>query len=161
MISVEVLSPRCELKRSEPPDVPAGVHAGCETGFQMKQAVYESLHMQDVNEPDRTCPEQSRPAEKEVTETDGRDDKRNLNLVPSHVSRPDHVRTPPFHRGWFPLIQPSQMRPPEAAVPWAGYVIYGVRICMMIAMICDGCSECPHAGQSQCSQKDLPTGDWE
>ena len=104
MVFVPVLPPRRELKRSEPPDVPAGIHSVGKSGFQMKQAVYKSLHVQNVDEPNCTHPEQSSPAEEEVAETDGGDDERNLNLVPDLVSRTDYIGTPPLHRGGFPLV---------------------------------------------------------
>ena len=137
VVFVPILSPCCELKRPEPPDVPAGIDTVCESPLQVKQAVNERLHMQDVDKPNRTNPEQARPAEQEVAKTDGDEDERDLKLVPRHVSRPHDIGTPLPHRGRFPLIQPPQMCPPETAVPRAGHVVNGVCVCMMITMICD------------------------
>ena len=68
VIAVPVFAPRRDLKRAEPPDVLAGVHAFREAGLEMEKAIHEALHVKAVDQPDRADPEKTGPAEKEVAE---------------------------------------------------------------------------------------------
>ena len=69
MIAVPVLAPRCDLQRAEPPDVLAGIDAFRRSGFQVQKTIDEALQVQAIRHAYRADPEESRPAEKEVTET--------------------------------------------------------------------------------------------
>ena len=137
MISVPVFAPCRDLKRAKPPNILTGVDTFRKPGFEVKEAVDETLHVQTVEHPDRAEPKETGPAKEEVTEA-GRDgDKRSLQLGPNRISRAHQIRTPLLHTGWFPLIQPSEMRPPEAAVTRAGHIVNRVGIRVVVAMICD------------------------
>src|SRR5262249_55488433 len=59
VIAVPVLSPRCDLERTEPPDVLTRIYALGKTRLEMQQAIHETLAMQAVDHSDRADPEQS------------------------------------------------------------------------------------------------------
>src|SRR5262249_52395117 len=137
MISVPVFAPCCDLKRTEPPDILAGVDTFRKPGFEVKEAIDDTLQVQTVEHPDRAEPKETGPAKQEIAEAGRDDDERSLQLGPNRISRVHQIRTPLLHAGWFPLIQPSKMRPPEAAVTRARYIVNRVGIRMVVAMICD------------------------
>src|SRR5206468_8192668 len=66
-----------------------------------------------------------------------------LDFDPKNISRLNQIRTPLFHAGRRPLIEPAQMRPPKPAVARAGYVIDGVGKGVMVTMVRD-----PGAGRA-------------
>src|SRR5438093_7072351 len=103
----------------------------------MQDTVDERLHMKAVHEPNGAHPKQSRPSEKKIAKTNRDKNQRGLKPCPRHVPGPDQIRTPLFHGRRIPLIEPSQVSPPESAVPRAGNVINCFGFRMMIAMICD------------------------
>lgn len=135
MVSVPVLSPRCQLKRAEPPYVLAGIDAFGQSRFQVKKTVDEGLHMKTVDKPDRADPKEAGPAKQEIAKTDRNEDQRNLELAPNRVSRLDQIRTPLFHRRRPPLIQPSEMGPPEPAMTGAGHVFDRIGLRVVISMV--------------------------
>src|SRR5438552_14335539 len=137
MVAVPVLSPRSELEWAKPPNVLAGIHTFGQSRLQMQKTVHEGLHVKTVDQADRAYPEQAGPAEQEVTKKDGSDDERDLKLGPNRISLADQIRTPLLHRRWFPLIQPSQMRPPESAVAGAGDILDRIGFGMVISMVRD------------------------
>src|SRR4029453_706473 len=75
MISVPVFSPRSDLQRTEPPDVLARIHAFGKAGLQGEQAIDESLHVERVDQANRTKPENPCPSKKEVSECEGKNDQ--------------------------------------------------------------------------------------
>src|SRR5919197_2311214 len=128
MISVPVFAPGRDLQRSQPPDVLAGIHAFRKTRFEMKQAVHDALHMEAVQHPNGAEPEETGPAEEQVSKTERKGDQRNLKLGPERVPRPHQIREPLLHARWFPLVEPTQMSPPETAVTRARDIVDRVRI---------------------------------
>ena len=68
MIAMPVFAPCGDLERAEPPDVLAGINAFGSSGFQVQQAVHETLQVQAVGHADCAYPEQSWPAQDEITE---------------------------------------------------------------------------------------------
>src|SRR4051794_39121005 len=142
MIAVPVFPPCRDLQRAKPPDVLAGIDSFGQTRLQVKQAVYKTLHMEAIEQPDRAEPEESGPAEEEVSKTERDHDERSLELGPDRIPRLHQVRAPLLHAGGFPLVQPAQVSPPEAAMPRARYIIQRVRICMMVSVVRDPCARC-------------------
>jgi hypothetical protein len=60
MVLVPVLSPGSQLKGAEPPDIDAGIAF---LGFaEMREAVYQTLQVQRIDEPQSTHPEKAHPA---------------------------------------------------------------------------------------------------
>src|SRR5215467_1562134 len=137
VIPMPVLAPCRHLQRTEPPDVLAGIDAFRQSGFKVKEAVHEALHMEAVEQTDGAEPEKAGPAEEEISEKERHDNERNLKLCPDGIPRPHHIRAPLLHARRFPLIQPPQMRPPESSVPWARDVVNRIRFRMMIPVVRD------------------------
>src|SRR3989442_15998610 len=106
----------------------------------MKQAIHEALHMQAIQQANGTKPKETRPAEKEVAETERNCDKRDLHLCPEGISSTHYIGAPLFHARGFPLIKPSQMRPPNPAMARTGDIVHGVRIRVMISVVRDPCA---------------------
>ena len=65
MIGVPVLAPCCDLKRTKPPYVHAGVIAAFLGMTKVREAVDETLHVQRVDEADCAEPKEAHPAEAE------------------------------------------------------------------------------------------------
>src|SRR5260370_29615886 len=63
MVLVPVLAPRCQLERTQPPDIHAGI--AFFDVVEMREAVHQALHVQGIDEADRTHPEKTHPAEAE------------------------------------------------------------------------------------------------
>src|SRR5262245_27263254 len=103
----------------------------------MQKTIDEALHMQAVKHPNRAEPEETSPAEQEITETERECNERNLQRGPNRIARAHQVRTPLLHTGGFPLIKPSEVCPPESAMTRTRYVIDGIGVRVVIAMICD------------------------
>ena len=139
MVAMPVLSPRGELKRPEPPYISAGIDALGKPGLKVQKAVHERLHVKAVDETDCTQPEQTFPSKKKVTKADRNEDQRNLQLGPKGISAANHVRGPDLHGRRLPLIEPSQMGPPESTMTRTGHVIDSIRLRMMIPMVRDPC----------------------
>src|SRR5881409_1962782 len=106
----------------------------------MEEAVDHALHVQAIQQANGTKPKETRPAEKEVAETERNCDKRDLHLCPEGVSSAHYIGAPLFHARRFPLVKPSQMRPPKPAVARTRDIVHGVRIRVMISMVRDPCA---------------------
>src|SRR5207247_1889523 len=104
---------------------------------QMQQAIDEALHVKAVDHADGADPEEARPPKQEVAEYEGNSDERDLKLRPNRVPRPHQIRAPLLHAGRLPLIEPSQVCPPEPAVTGTRYIVDRVGVGVMIAMIRD------------------------
>lgn len=63
MVFVPVLTPGGQLERAKPPDVHAGI--AFFDLLQVREAVYETLHVKRVDEADRAHPKEAHPAETE------------------------------------------------------------------------------------------------
>src|SRR6266850_1156538 len=63
MVLVPVLAPGGQLERAEPPDVHAGI--AFFDMVEMREAVYQALHVQRVDQAYRAHPEKAHPAEAE------------------------------------------------------------------------------------------------
>src|SRR5204863_3968866 len=98
MVAVPVLSPCSELERAEPPDVLAGIDSFRKSRLQMQKTVHYGLHVKAIDKADGAKPEKARPAKQKITQTDRRDDERDLKLRPDRISKPDQIRTPLLHR---------------------------------------------------------------
>src|SRR5438552_2890403 len=144
MIAVPVFAPRRYLKRAKPPDVLTGIDTVRQARFEMQQAVHETLHVQAVHHPNGANPEEAGPTEQEIAEADRNRDERDLQLRPERIAGTDHVGTPFLHTRWFPLIEPSKMRPPESAMPRTRDVVDGVGVRVMVSVVRD-----PRAGRSR------------
>src|SRR5205814_4938527 len=70
MIPVPVLAPGGYLQRSQPPDILAGIHAFGKTGFEVKDAVHDTLHVQAVQHSNGAEPEETGPAKEQVSEAE-------------------------------------------------------------------------------------------
>ena len=68
MVAVPVLTPGRYLKRTEPPDVLAGIYTFRKSRFEMQKAVHEALHMKAVEHSKGAEPEKAGPAEYEIAE---------------------------------------------------------------------------------------------
>src|SRR5215831_8686036 len=119
VIPMPVLAPRRHLQRTEPPDVLAGIDAFRQSGFKMKQAVHEALHMEAVEQTKSTEPEEAGPAEEEIPEKDRHDNQRNLQPGPDRIPGSHHIGAPLLHARWFPLIQ-GHRRCAHQNPPWRG-----------------------------------------
>ena len=70
VIAVPVFAPGCDLKRTQPPDVLAGVDPLGKAGLQMQKTVDETLHMEAVEHSNRAEPEKTGPAKQEIAEAE-------------------------------------------------------------------------------------------
>ena len=139
MVAMPVLSPRGELERPEPPYISAGIDALGKTRLKVQKAVHERLHVKAVDETDGTQPEEAFPSKKKITKADRNEHQRDLQLGPKRISAANHVRGPNLHGRRLPLIEPSQMGPPESTMTRTGHVIDSIRLRMMIPMVRDPC----------------------
>lgn len=137
MIPMPVLAPCCELQRPQPPDVLAGVDTVRKSRLEMEETIHEGLHVEAIDQTERSEPEETCPTEQEVAEGQGYHDQVRLHLGPEKISGADQVGAPLIHARRLPLIEPSQVRPPETAMPRAGYIVDGICVCVMIAMVRD------------------------
>src|SRR5580704_17987975 len=136
VILMPVFAPGRELKGAEPPDVLAGIAFG--DVIEMRQAVYETLHVQRVHQTNRAKPEKAHPAEtQDRPDKDGQDDHRRFRVAPDFVNAAIHFGSPALPVGGRRLIQPAQMSPPEAALFGARNVVRRVGGGMMLPMISD------------------------
>src|SRR5438067_871229 len=67
MVSVPVFSPGRQLKRTEPPDVLAGIHTFSKSRLQMQKTVDQGLHVKAIDKADRSDPEKTGPTEQDIT----------------------------------------------------------------------------------------------
>ena len=65
MVGVPILAPGRNLERPKPPDVHAGVLDALFGVSEMREAIDEALHVQRVNQTDRTDPKKTHPAKAE------------------------------------------------------------------------------------------------
>src|SRR5215471_8732701 len=115
VILMPVLSPGPELQRSQPPDVAAGINPFGQVRSQVQQAIDEHLKVQGIDQPDSANPEEALPAQQQP-HTYGKYDDGGLQLSPYPVARPIQVGTPAANIRVRPLIDPSDVRPPEPTV---------------------------------------------
>src|SRR4051794_25812442 len=134
MIAVPVLSPCAHLQRTQPPDVLAGV--AIRMLAEMSEAVDEALHVKRIDETDGADPEKSRPTQESSAEN-GNDDHGYFSSSPEFVDAAGELGAILLLICRLRLIQPAQMRPPEAAVSRAGNVVGTVRVDVMVAMVGD------------------------
>ncbi len=113
MVAVPVLTPSAHLKRSEPPDILAGIAVGMFA--EMSEAVDEALHVQGIDETDSADPEESRPTEQSSAEN-GNDDHRNFCARPKFVNAAGEFGTILLLICGLRLVEPAKMCPPESAV---------------------------------------------
>lgn len=71
MITMPVFTPRRDLQWTQPPNVLTGIDPFGKSGFQMQQAVYETLHVQAVQHSDSAEPEEPGPPKQEVAKKQG------------------------------------------------------------------------------------------
>ena len=115
VILMPVFTPGRKLKGTEPPDVFAGVAFG--DVIEMRQAIHETLHVQRVHQANRAKPEKTHPTEaQDRPDKNGQDNYRRFRVAPDPVNAAIHFGSPALPVGWRSLIQPAQMRPPEAAL---------------------------------------------
>ena len=134
MILMPVFAPGRELKRAEPPDVFAGIAFG--DMIEMGEAVHEALHVQCVHQTNRAKPEKAHPAEaQDRPDKDGQDNYRRFRIAPDFVNPAIYFGSPALPVGWRRLIQPAQMRPPEAALFGARNVVRRVGGGMVLTVI--------------------------
>ena len=121
MILVPVLAPGGQLEGAEPPNVHAGV--AFFDFVEMREAVHQALHVQRVDEADGAHPEEAHPAEaKNQAHKDGKNNDRRFGPAPDLVNAGVEFGSPALLVGGMRLIEPAQMRPPEAALFGTGNV---------------------------------------
>jgi len=136
VILMPIFAPGRKLKGAEPPNVFAGI--AFRYVIEMRQAVHETLHVQRVHQANRAKPEKAHPAQaQDRPDENGQDNYRRFRIAPNSVDAAIHFGSPALPIGWRRLIQPAQMRPPEAALLGAGNVVGRVSGGMMLAMISD------------------------
>src|SRR6476661_50976 len=113
MIAVPVFTPGSDLKRSEPPNILAGIHSLRQPRLEVQDTVHGSLQMQAVSHAQSAEPEKTGPSKDEIPERHRHDNDKRLKFRPEQIARLDHVGRPFVHAGRRPLIQPSEMSPPE------------------------------------------------
>ena len=115
VILMPVFAPRRELKGAEPPNVLAGI--AFLYVIKMREAVHKTLHVQRVHQTNRAKPEKAHPAEaQDRPDKDGQNNYRRFRVAPDFVNAAIHFGSPALPVGRRRLIQPAQMRPPEAAL---------------------------------------------
>src|SRR3954471_2604386 len=139
MIPVPVLAPSAHLQRAEPPDVLAGV--AIRVLAEMGEAVDEALHVQRVDEADCADPEKAGPPEQRSAE-DGNDDHGDFGARPKLVDSASELGAILHLVSGLRLVEPAQVRPPEATMGRAGDVLGAVRIDVVMAMVCDPAARC-------------------
>ena len=70
VITVPVFAPGRDLKRTQPPDVLAGVDTRRKAGLEVQKAVDEALHMEAIKHSNCAEPEETGPAEEEIAEAE-------------------------------------------------------------------------------------------
>src|SRR6266404_2549802 len=134
MVLVPVLAPGGQLERAKPPDVHAGI--AFFDFLEMRQAIYQALHVERVAEADRAHPKEAHPAETEnQANADREDNDRRFCPAPDFVDAAGKLGSPALFIGRLRLIEPAKMRPPEAALLRTGNVFGRVRDSVMQAMI--------------------------
>src|SRR5260370_28737276 len=112
MVLVPVPAPDGQLERPEPPDVHAGI--AFFDVVQVRKAVHQALHVQGIDQADRTHPEETHPAETEnQADANGEDDDRRFGPSPNFVDATGELRSPALLIGTLGLVEPTKMRPPE------------------------------------------------
>lgn len=155
MVAVPVFAPGGELEWAKPPDVLARVDALGESGFQVQKAVHEALPVQAVEHADSAEPKESGPAEEEVSEAERDGHERYLDPGPDGVSRFHQVGAPLRHARRLPLVEPSEVGPPESAMTRARHVVDRVGVGVMVPVICDPCARSTRAVEDGEENKNL------
>ena len=136
MVLVPVLAPRGQLERAKPPDVHAGI--AFLDFFQVREAVHQTLHVQRVDKADCAHPEEAHPAETEnQADTNREYNDGRFSPSPNPVDASGEFGSPALLIGGLSLIEPTKMRPPEAALLGAGDVFGRIRNGVVQAMIGD------------------------
>src|SRR5579859_954795 len=65
VVRVPILAPSGYLERAEPPDIHARIVSAFFGMPQMGEAIDEALHVQRIDQPDRSNPEETHPAQPE------------------------------------------------------------------------------------------------
>src|SRR5579859_1344407 len=145
MILVPILAPSRQLQWAEPPDVDAGIPALFRFA-EVRQAVHQALHVQAIDQPHRAHPEKAHPAKSQNQPAEKRKQyDRRFRPAPDFVNPTRHFRRPAFLVGRLGLIQPAQMRPPEAALLRARNIFRQICDRVMQAMISHPASGMPGA----------------
>src|SRR5713101_6262110 len=98
----------------------------------MREAVHEALHVQRINEAHGAEPEETHPTEPQQGSAKEREkDYGGFKPAPYSVRTAREFRRPALLVRRVRLIEPAQMRPPEAALLGAGDVVRRIRYGMM------------------------------
>src|SRR5580765_3520707 len=138
MIGVPVLAPRRDLEGTKPPYVHAGVVAAFLGMTKVREAIHEALHVERINQANCAEPKETHPAEAE--QKSGKDRENNdgsFQLAPRRVHAAREFGSPAILVRRLRLIQPAQVRPPEAALLRARDVVRSVRYGVMQTMVRD------------------------
>src|SRR6202035_3057433 len=93
VILMPIFAPGGELKRTEPPDVFAGVAFG--NVIEMREAVHKTLHVEGVHQANRTQPEKAHPSEtQDRPDKNGQDNYRRFRVAPDFVNTAIYFGSP-------------------------------------------------------------------
>src|SRR5712692_3113483 len=134
VVLVPVFAPGGQLQRTQPPDVLTGVSFF--RVIEVRQAVDKTLHMQRIDQTNRTDPEEALPSENQAA-AEREQEHRGLGIGPKFVKSTAQLGAPLLLIGPSGLIQPPQVGPPEPSLLRAGDVFRRVGVGVMMAMIGD------------------------
>src|SRR5580692_6910710 len=138
MVGMPVFAPGRDLERTEPPHVHAGILDAFFGMSEMGEAIDQALHVQRVNEADRANPKKAHPTETEQKSGEDREnDHGSFKLAPRRVHAAGQLRSPPLLISGLRLIEPTQVRPPEATLLGTRNIVRSVRHGMMKAVVGD------------------------
>jgi hypothetical protein len=153
MVGVPVFTPGRDLEGTEPPHVHAGVLDAFFGVAEMREAIYEALHVQRIDQTDCADPKETHPTKTEQKSGEDRENNYgSFELAPRRIHAPGQFGSPALLISGLRLVEPAQMRPPEAALLGAGNIVRGVRDGMMKAMVGD--PACGMAGTIENRPKD-------
>jgi hypothetical protein len=136
MVPVPVLAPGRQLEGAQPPDVHAGV--ALFDLVEMREAVYQTLHVQRIDQAHGAHPKEAHPAEAKNQADENREkNDRCFGPAPDLEDATSELGRPALLVGGLGLIEPAKMRPPEAALFGAGDILWRVGDGVVQAMIGD------------------------
>lgn len=138
MIGVPVFTPGRDLERTEPPHVHAGVLDALFGMSEVREAIDQALHVQRVNQANRADPKETHPTKTEQKPGEDRENNYgSFELAPRRIHAAGQFGSPALLISGLRLVEPAEMRPPEAALLGAGNIVRSVRDGMMKAMVRD------------------------
>src|ERR1700676_3114029 len=117
MVGMPIFAPRGNLEGPEPPHIHAGVFDALFGVSEMREAIDEALHVQRVDQADRTYPKETHPTKtKQKSREDREHDDGRFQPAPGRVHAAGQFRSPPLFIRSLSLIEPTHVGPPETAL---------------------------------------------